>query len=75
LCKYSERIENTDPVWEKRYYDFNVFSTQKLLEKLEYMHSNPVRAGLVQSAKEWAYSSAKFYETGESVGVPVVSPL
>jgi len=75
LWKYSEMIGGEDPVWHKRYYDFNIFSQKKLREKLEYMHSNPVRAGLVRSAEEWPYSSAKFYETGESVGVPVVCPL
>ena len=31
-------------VWESRYYDFNVFSFHKLIEKLEYIHMNPVTA-------------------------------
>ena len=32
-------------VWERRYYDFNVFTVGKLGEKLDYMHVNPVAAG------------------------------
>jgi hypothetical protein len=30
------------------YYDFHLFSDQKIEEKLSYMHQNPVRAGLVE---------------------------
>jgi len=28
--------------WQRRFYDFNVYSAGKLREKLEYMHANPV---------------------------------
>ena len=30
-----------DPVWQKRFYDFNVWSERKRIEKLRYMHRNP----------------------------------
>ncbi len=30
------------PVWQKRFYDFNVSSTRKRIEKLRYMHE-PVK--------------------------------
>lgn len=33
--------------WQRRYYDFNVYSRQKLWEKLHYMHANPVKEQLV----------------------------
>ncbi len=29
------------PVWQKRFYDFNVWTEQKQIEKLRYMHRNP----------------------------------
>ena len=35
------------PFWQARYYDFNVFSAAKRMEKLNYMHQNPVTRGLV----------------------------
>jgi len=35
------------PVWQRRFYDFNVWSARKRVEKLLYMHRNPVRCGLV----------------------------
>jgi len=34
--------------WQRRFYDFNVWSEKKLKEKLEYMHANPVQRKLVQ---------------------------
>jgi hypothetical protein len=40
-------------------------------EKLEYMHMDPVHAGLVEKAPDWPWSSARQYLLGRSVGVPV----
>lgn len=56
--------------WQRRFYDFNVWSFRKKNEKLNYMHFNPVRRGLVQHPKEWLWSSYRFY----SVGGPVLCP-
>jgi putative transposase len=71
LPRYAARIDPADPVWQARYHDFNVFTRQKLEEKLLYMHENPVRAGLVQHPCEWPWSSARYYTWGRSVGVRV----
>jgi putative transposase len=49
------------PVWTPRFYDFNVWSTKKKNEKLGYMHTNPVKRGLVTYASDWAWSSYSFY--------------
>ena len=38
-----------EPVWQRRFYDFNVWSARKQIEKLRYMHRNPVKRGLVTS--------------------------
>lgn len=56
--------------WQRRFYDFNVWSTRKKNEKLNYMHFNPVRRGLVERPKEWRWSSYRFY----LVGGPVLCP-
>ncbi len=40
------------PVWQKRFYDFNVWTSRKRVEKLRYMHRNPVKRGLVSSPEE-----------------------
>ncbi len=47
--------------WQKRFYDFNVYSDKKRVEKLKYMHRNPVRRGLVSSPELWAWSSFRSY--------------
>ena len=51
--------------WQKRYYDFNVFSEEKRVEKLRYIHRNPVTRGLVSSPEVWAWSSFRQWKTGE----------
>lgn len=51
--------------WQPRYYDFNVFSQRKHAEKLNYMHSNPVKRGLVESPELWRWSSYRMYRFGE----------
>jgi putative transposase len=53
--------------WQRRFYDFNVWSAKKLKEKLEYMHANPVQRKLVQHPRDWPWSSwAHYAGKGES---------
>jgi putative transposase len=52
------------PFWQRRYYDFNVYTTGKRAEKLGYMHRNPVARGLVSSPGDWKWSSHQYYESG-----------
>jgi len=51
--------------WQRRFYDFNVWSARKKNEKMNYMHFNPVKRGLVAHPKEWIWSSYRFYWRGE----------
>jgi putative transposase len=48
--------------WQRRFYDFNVWSRKKKIEKLNYMHMNPVKRGLVKNPKDWPWSSFSFYQ-------------
>jgi len=52
------------PFWQAHYYDFNVSSHQKFVEKLRYIHRNPVKRGLVIKPEEWLWSSFRHYQTG-----------
>jgi putative transposase len=52
----------------KRFYDFNVWSSQKVAEKLHYMHQNPVTRGLAGRPEDWKWSSFCAYACGE-VGI------
>lgn len=53
------------PFWQARFYDFNVWTSKKRIEKLRYMHRNPVKRGLVRSPEQWRWSSYRFYWLGE----------
>ncbi len=57
--------------WQARFYDFNVWTTKKKVEKLRYMHRNPVKRGLVQSPEQWRWSSYRHYLLGETGPVKV----
>jgi len=52
-------------VWQRRFYDFVVFTEEKRVEKLRYMHRNPVQRGLVLAPEEWLWSSFRHYACGE----------
>ena len=52
-------------VWQRRFYDFVVFTEKKRVGKLCYTHRNPVRRGLVLKPEEWLWSSFRHYAYGE----------
>jgi putative transposase len=52
--------------WQRRFYDFNVWSSKKLQEKVDYMHRNPVRRQLVHHPADWPWSSWSHYEKGSA---------
>jgi putative transposase len=52
-------------IWQARFYDFNVWTDRKRIEKLQYMHRNPVKRGLVESPEMWRWSSYRSYAFGE----------
>ena len=54
-----------NPVWQKRFYDFNVWTERKRIEKLRYMHRNPVKRGLVERPEQWRWSSFRSYYYSE----------
>ncbi len=63
--KLSAALRRTErPFWQTRYYDFNVWTYKKHVEKLRYMHRNPVARGLVRKPEDWAWSNFRHYATG-----------
>lgn len=61
-------------VWQHRFYDFVVFTAKKRVEKLNYMHENPVKRGLVVAPEQWRWSSYRAYALGERGVVLVNEP-
>jgi REP element-mobilizing transposase RayT len=57
-------IGDAEHFWQKRYYDFNIRNYPQFVEKLRYIHRNPVRAGLCERPEDWNWSSFLHYATG-----------
>jgi|ERR1051325_5426366 putative transposase len=72
--RFDEEGEEAKAFWQARFYDFNVYKTGKVKEKLNYMHANPVIRGLVQHPKDWPWSSWGVYATGET-GLAPIDPI
>jgi putative transposase len=60
--------------WQRRFYDFNVWSDHKRIEKLRYMHRNPGRRGLVLDPDQWPWSSFRSYAYHEPGLVLINAP-
>lgn len=51
-------------VWKREPLGVELFTPEVFYQKLDYIHNNPVKAGLCKYAEEYYYSSAKFYHCG-----------
>jgi REP-associated tyrosine transposase len=60
--------------WQRRFYDFNVWSLKKRVEKLHYMHLNPLKRKLADHPKDWPWSSFSFYANARH-GLIRVDPI
>ena len=69
--KFPEPEGELKRFWQRRFYDFNVWSSEKKKEKLEYMHANPVKRKLVKHPRDWPWSSFSFYARGEAGLMPM----
>jgi len=57
-------IGDADHFSQKRYYDFNIRNYPQFVEKLRYIHRNPVKLGLCERPEDWEWSSFRHYATG-----------
>lgn len=65
LDKFRVNAKDRDyQVWERNPLGIELRTHEVFMQKLEYIHWNPVRAGLCKYPEEYYFSSAKFYETG-----------
>lgn len=56
-------------------YDRNLQTCEAVLASIDYIHLNPVKRGLCQRARDWRWSSARFYESGGTVIDPALPRL
>jgi putative transposase len=62
---------NMSTVWKPRYDRVVIYSEKVLRQKLNYIHHNPVKSGLVQNAEDWQWSSARNYASDNQGPIPV----
>ena len=53
-------------IWQNRFDDLQLKSEEQFRIKLNYIHNNPVKAGLSKIPEDWFYSSAEAWETRKS---------
>jgi putative transposase len=66
------RMEDVQPTGKRAYrfwqrgggHDRNIYSDSELIEKINYIHNNPVRRGLVDSPGDWYWSSWRAWHEG-----------
>ncbi|MBF8294452.1 MAG: transposase [Bacteroidetes bacterium] len=56
---------NRFKVWQRGFHPIAIESDRFYEEKLDYIHNNPVTAGLVEAPEQWEYSSARNYILGD----------
>jgi putative transposase len=61
LREYGEKLmaDGKFHLWKRRFDDVVIYSEEQLKIKLDYIHNNPVKDGLVENPIDWAYSSAR----------------
>ena len=47
--------------WKNGYHPIEISTNARLKQRLNYIHNNPVKAGIVEKAEDYIYSSAKDY--------------
>jgi len=62
---------NNTKVWMPRYDRVAIYTEQVFRTKLEYIHNNPIKSGLVKNKEDWSWSSARCYTSGETGPLPV----
>ena len=63
LAYYKKRHkrESTHQVWQEGYHPQLLINEDMLIQKIDYMHHNPVKRGFVDLPEHWKYSSARNY--------------
>ena len=58
----SSRQVSQGNFWQKGFFDFGILTEEKFREKVNYIHFNPVKWGLVEKAEDYKFSSALAYK-------------
>lgn len=65
--RLKHKLESTHQVWQEGSHPKLILGAAMLLQKMEYIHNNPVRRGWVDLPEHWRWSSARNYAEGRGV--------
>jgi len=60
--KYRRKYPYVGHVWQGRFKSKPIMEEKYILECLDYIHNNPVRAEMIENPNDYIYSSARFYQ-------------
>ena len=60
-AKEEHKTQSMHQVWQEGSHPQEIYGEKMLIQKIEYIHNNPVRRGYVDEARCWRYSSARNY--------------
>lgn len=63
---FYKKSENAFQVWQEYNYPEVIITEEFFLEKLNYIHNNPVKKEYVNNPQDWKYSSAGFCLNGDT---------
>ena len=63
--KYKNKQDNQ--IWTHENHAEQIYSQKFIVQKLNYIHNNPVRSAIVQKAEDYLYSSARNYAGLDSI--------
>jgi putative transposase len=68
LAYYKKRhkTQSDYQIWQEGYHPELIIFGEMLTQKLDYIHYNPVKRGLVTTPEHWLHSSARNYLLGDS---------
>ena len=67
FAKYNTNNRNHQ-FWIQDNYPIPLYTQKVTWQKINYIHMNPVKAGIVEKPEHYLYSSAASYKAGQSVG-------
>lgn len=59
--KKRHKTESSYQIWQEGYHPQMIGDEKMLMQKIEYIHANPVRRGYVEKPEYWKYSSAGYF--------------
>jgi len=66
---YGIKYNLSGHIWQGRFKSELIETEEYVFNCLEYIHNNPVRAGMVESAADYFWSSYRFYHKGKDCGL------